>query len=67
MTRKSKTNTKSNDPYLAILGKDGSSVVAFVNPASNFTIEALQKALTGKGVNAEIRTPNDEVQDEVEL
>ena len=60
------TNTKDNAPYLAILNKSGDSIVAFVNPAKNVSLEALETALKAKKVNAEIRTPDTEAKD-VEL
>lgn len=55
-----KKNNTQNENYLAILNKSGDSIVAFVNPAKNVSMEDLQEALKGKGVNAEIRTPDTE-------
>lgn len=60
MKRNDSNTNDSTAPYLAILNKKGDAIVAFVNPAKNVSLEDLETALKGKGVNAEIRVPDTE-------
>ena len=54
-------NTKdSNAPFLAIMNSDKTDLVAFVNPAKGYDLEDICTALVAKGLNAEVRVPNQE-------
>lgn len=52
---------KKGGEYIALLSKDGESLLAFVSPVKQVKPEILLEALQAKGLNAEIRQSSSEI------
>lgn len=58
MTKNTNSNTTDkNAPYLVVLNSDKSDVIAFVNVTKGYDLGDVCEALSGKGINAEVRVP----------